>query len=254
MKAKKHFGQHFLVDPWTIEAIVQAINPKDNALVIEIGPGRGAITAPLIEKLGTLTAIEIDKDVKPWLEPLITKGLTLIEQDVLKVNWEAFHSPCYVLGNLPYNISTPLLIRLLRHTAIIPEMIFMVQKEVAHRITAKPHNKSFGRLSVMIQAFGDVELLFDVAPAAFSPPPKVDSAVFRFVSFKKPKLDPDCFKAFELLITRAFNQRRKKLRNNLKGFIDTSHLDALGISDLRPEDIATPIYIELFHRIHTSTA
>ncbi len=213
--ARKRFGQHFLVDHGVLDQIVRAVAPLPGQALIEIGPGLGALTQPLLERCGRLTVIELDRDLAArWRE---REGVTVIESDVLKVDFHALADaagqPLRVVGNLPYNISTPILFHLLPLAHRVRDLHFMLQKEVVDRMAAAPGRKDYGRLSVMLQWRFHIESLFIVAPEAFDPPPRVQSAVVRLQPLATPPLlDPALLGE---LVTVAFSQRRKLLRHSL---------------------------------------
>ncbi|MBH9551743.1 16S rRNA (adenine(1518)-N(6)/adenine(1519)-N(6))-dimethyltransferase RsmA [Inhella gelatinilytica] len=210
-QARKRFGQHFLTDTAVIDAIVRAIAPKAGEPMVEIGPGLAAMTQPLVERLGHLTVIELDRDLAARLRQ--HPHLTVVESDVLKVDFAQFPAGVRVVGNLPYNISSPILFHLLPFAHHVGDQHFMLQKEVIDRMAAEPGHKDYGRLSVMLQWRYDVEALFDVPPEAFDPPPRVMSAIVRMTPWKRPAvLDP---KVLEELVAVAFSQRRKLLRHTL---------------------------------------
>lgn len=210
-QARKRFGQHFLTDTAVIDAIVRAIAPRAGEAMVEIGPGLAAMTQPLVERLGHLTVIELDRDLAARLRQ--HPHLTVVESDVLKVDFAQFPTGVRVVGNLPYNISSPILFHLLPFAHHVCDQHFMLQKEVIDRMAAAPGHKDYGRLSVMLQWRYDVEALFDVPPEAFSPPPRVMSAIVRMTPWKQPAiLNP---KVLEELVAVAFSQRRKLLRHTL---------------------------------------
>jgi 16S rRNA (adenine1518-N6/adenine1519-N6)-dimethyltransferase len=212
---KKRFGQHFLADASVIDAIVDAIDPRPGEALVEIGPGLGALTGPLLERCAALTVIELDRDLAARLRK--QAGLTVVEADVLRVDFAALAAergqPLRVVGNLPYNISTPILFHLLEHVAQVHDQHFMLQKEVVARMAAAPGGRDYGRLSVMLQWRYAIEAVLDVPPEAFEPPPKVDSAVVRM----RPLRQVGAIDAVRLgeLVAVAFSQRRKLLRNTL---------------------------------------
>lgn len=243
---KKRFGQHFLNDSALIHAIVRAIHPQSDDHMIEIGPGLGALTLPLLDLLNTLTAIEIDRDLYATWQNRAKTNLELIHADALEVNYATLGSKLRLVGNLPYNISTPLIIHLLTYNESILDMHFMLQKEVVNRLAAQPGSKAFGRLSVMVQYHCEVEALFDVPPEAFDPPPKVDSAIVRLTPYKqKPYPNVDINK-LEKLVALAFSMRRKTLANNLKPLFSASAIETLGIDPkLRPEQLTVSDYVQL---------
>jgi 16S rRNA (adenine1518-N6/adenine1519-N6)-dimethyltransferase len=243
---RKRFGQNFLHNQHIITDILRALNPQAEDNLIEIGPGLGALTLPLLHKQLKFTAIEIDRDLyKYWLSlPAAQNNLTLINQDALTVDYASLGNSLRIFGNLPYNISTPLLIGFLRQINVIQDLHFMLQKEVVERLAASPGNKIYGRLSVMAQAFCDVEHLFDVPPTAFEPQPKVDSAVVRLTP--RPILPNIKFENLERVVACAFAMRRKTLANNLKKMFTADTLLDLGIdATLRPEQISVMDYIKL---------
>ncbi len=240
---KKRFGQHFLTDESVIEMLIEAINPHPSHHLIEIGPGQGVLSFPLLEYIDTLDLIEIDRDLVAFLSK--EKRFHIQEADVLMVDFSTYvPKPLRIVGNLPYNISTPLLFHLLQFSKDIQDMHFMLQKEVVDRITAAPGSKTYGRLSVMIQAYATVEALFDVQPEAFSPPPKVDSAVIRLVPLQNPLVKNHA--QFEKLVRQAFSMRRKTLKNNLKGCIPEEMLLQLPVDiHCRPEEISVQKFIQI---------
>lgn len=245
---RKRFGQNFLQSKHVIDDILRAINPQPDDNVLEIGPGLGALTQPLLRRLNYLTAVEIDTDLQKYLSELpIAQGkLNLIGDDALKIDYSQFGSKLRVVGNLPYNISTPLLILLLRFTSHIEDMYFMLQKEVVDRMAAEPGTKAYGRLSVMLQYHCDVEHLFDVSPEAFDPKPKVESAVVRLIPYVNSPFDCVAVDQLERLVASAFAMRRKTLTNNLKGIVSVAQLSELGIDGgKRPEQISVAEYVQL---------
>lgn len=212
---RKRFGQHFLTDTALIDAIVDLIAPQPGDTLVEIGPGLGAMTLPLLERHKPLTVIELDRDLAARLRK--RDDVEVIESDVLKVDFRALSqakgAPLRVVGNLPYNISTPILFHLLDAVDVVVDQHFMLQKEVVDRMAAAPGSKDYGRLSVMLQWRYDIESVLDVPPEAFDPPPRVDSAIVRMLPLKTPPaLDAALLGA---LVTSAFSQRRKLLRHSL---------------------------------------
>ncbi|MFC5740056.1 16S rRNA (adenine(1518)-N(6)/adenine(1519)-N(6))-dimethyltransferase RsmA [Dyella tabacisoli] len=238
-RPKKSFGQHFLHDKRYIERIVSAISPRPNDFVVEIGPGEGALTWPLLTAAGKLTAIELDTDLIPGLTAHAAEvgELNIIQADVLKVDFTALAhrhgvARLRIAGNLPYYISSPILFHCVEHAAAIEDMHFMLQKEVVDRMAAEPGSKVYGRLSVMLQLACRVEPLFYVPPGAFRPPPKVDSAVVRLIPLppeQLPDADPERLYA---IVKAAFAQRRKTLSNALKQLLDS---DAIRSADVDPK-------------------
>lgn len=222
MLAKKRFGQNFLHDKGMIGKIVRTITPKASDTIVEIGPGRGAITAPLLASGCRLEAVEIDEDLIPALLTTYPQ-LILHQADALKFDFTGISAPFRLVGNLPYNISTPLLFHLLQFSDRIQDMHVMLQREVVERICALPNNKDYGRLSVMLQYYAEVDRCFLIPPGVFDPVPKVESALLRLMLKKDRPLHRQQEKKLEELVKYAFAQRRKKVRNNLKGIM-TEHL------------------------------
>jgi 16S rRNA (adenine1518-N6/adenine1519-N6)-dimethyltransferase len=253
-RARKRFGQHFLHDHNIIQRIIRALHPKPHDNLVEIGPGEGALTYPLLSVSGRLTAIELDRDLIPRLQKGASgKGeLTLVNQDVLTVDLQdlGLAKPLRLVGNLPYNISTPLMFHLLAQSEWVSDMHFMVQKEVALRIIARANDpagnsKHYGRLSVMMQYYCDSEYLFDVPPSSFSPPPKVDSAVIRLTP-RPPEVEVDDLAVLESVVLAAFSQRRKTIANSLKKQLDSATISAL---DIDPTSRAENLTLQDFARI-----
>lgn len=245
---RKRFGQNFLQSRHVIEDILRSINPQAEDNVLEIGPGLGALTEPLLRRLKRLTAVEIDTDLQKYLSelPLGQGKLQLIAADALTVDYSQFGTELRVIGNLPYNISTPLLIHLLRFSPFINDMHFMLQKEVVERMAAQPGTKDYGRLTVMLQYHCEVEHLFNVPPEAFDPQPKVDSAVVRLTPYRESPFVKVATEHLERLVASAFAMRRKTLNNNLKGIISAEQLNELGIDGRRrPEQISVAEYVQL---------
>ncbi len=248
--AKKQLGQHFLADRHYIDKIVMAVNPKDGDRLVEIGPGQGAITLPLLRVHPQLTVIEFDRDLIAPLtaaaEPL--GELTIVHRDVLRVDFTelADGQPIRLVGNLPYNISSPILFHALEHAAVIRDMHFMLQKEVVDRMAAGPGSKVYGRLSVMLQAYCQVTSLFVVPPGAFRPPPKVDSAVGRLVPRDPATININDHKRFAEVVKAAFGQRRKTLRNALNNVVSAEQFIAAGVRpDARAEQLDVAEFIAL---------
>ncbi len=243
--ARKRFGQHFLVDDGLIHQIVRAIDPRPGQALVEIGPGLGALTQPVLERSGTLTVIELDRDLaKRWRA---RQGVTVIESDVLNVDFgalaQAAGQSLRVIGNLPYNISTPILFHLLPCADRVVDQHFMLQKEVVDRMAAAPGCKDFGRLSVMLQWRFDIESIIDVPPESFDPPPRVDSAVVRMT----PLAEPPAVDAARLgtLVTVAFSQRRKLLRHTLGRWLDEQHFAGSFDLQRRAEEVPVAEYVAL---------
>jgi 16S rRNA (adenine1518-N6/adenine1519-N6)-dimethyltransferase len=231
-RPRKRFGQHFLHEPRVLARIVDAVSPSASDFLVEIGPGEGALTAPLLQRSGKLDVIELDRDLAARLRGM--PGVTVHEGDALEFAFDQFPAGMRVVGNLPYNISTPLLFHLARYADRVRDMHFMLQLEVVERMVARPSTRAYGRLSVALQARFAMEKLFNVAKGAFRPPPKVESAVVRLVPLQQPlKVDED-------LLRRAFSARRKQLRNALPGvdFARAGIDPALRAENLSPEDYA----------------
>ncbi|MCH9637442.1 MAG: 16S rRNA (adenine(1518)-N(6)/adenine(1519)-N(6))-dimethyltransferase RsmA [Gammaproteobacteria bacterium] len=251
LPARKRFGQHFLHESFIIDKIVQAISPKKNDHMIEIGPGLGALTERLLPHLKNLAVIELDRDLIPLLEEkcAVLGKLTVYQGDVLKIDFHTLSKTKQIwrlVGNLPYNISTPLLFHCLEQANIIQDMHFMLQKEVVDRISAHPGQTSYGRLSVMIQYYCQVEKLFNVKPGAFQPPPKVDSAVIRLIPYKVLPHKANAPLLFAEIVKNAFNHRRKMLRNNLAHWLKEQEFSQLKInSTWRPEQLTISDYVKL---------
>lgn len=245
---RKRFGQNFLQDASIINQILQAINPQTGDNILEIGPGLGALTLPLLRRVDQMTAVEIDTDLQAYLTelPATQNKLNLVPADALTVDYSQFGSHLKVVGNLPYNISTPLLIRLLEYLPHIDAMYFMLQKEVVERMAAVPGTKDYGRLSVMLQYFCEVDHLFNVPPEAFNPKPKVDSAIVRLVPYRTSPFGEVDKDSLERIVASSFAMRRKTLNNNLKKIISADQLAQLGIdSTKRPEQISIAEYVQL---------
>jgi 16S rRNA (adenine1518-N6/adenine1519-N6)-dimethyltransferase len=243
-RAKKRYGQHFLHDRGTIERIVRAIGPCPGDRIVEVGPGRGAITAPLLRSAGSLDAIEIDTDVVPGLtERCAGLGeLRVHLADALEFDFRALRgdgAPLRLVGNLPYNVSTPLLFHFVSQIDAFASMHFMLQKEVVARMAAAPGSKTYGRLTVMLAPWVRVESLFDIGTGAFTPPPKVVSTFFALRPHSAPPFAIADHAAFARVVSAAFSQRRKTLRNSLSGLLDTDAIAAAGVDPgARPETLA----------------
>ncbi len=229
-RPRKSLGQHFLHDPGVLARLIAAIAPQPDDLMVEIGPGLGALTRPLLARLKHLHVVELDRDLAARLRALYDPArLTVHEADALAFDFGSLGSDLRVVGNLPYNISSPLLFHLAQFATHIRDMHFMLQKEVVERMAAAPATAAYGRLSVMLQARFRVEKLFNVPPGCFNPPPKVDSAVVRLVPLPAEAIPYQDEKRFAEIVARAFGQRRKTLRNTLKGLVDEASFAALGI-------------------------
>lgn len=234
-RPRKALGQHFLHDPGVLARIVAAIAPRADDRMVEIGPGLGALTRPLLARLGHLHIMELDRDLAARWRAEAAAGLpiTLHEADALEFDFGQLGLNLRVVGNLPYNISSPLLFHLAGHAAHIRDMHFMLQKEVVDRIAAAPATPAYGRLSVMLQARFSVQKLFNVPPGAFTPPPRVDSAVVRLIPLPAAAIPYRDAQRFAEIVARAFGQRRKTLRNTLKGCVDEAVFADLGIDPKR---------------------
>jgi 16S rRNA (adenine1518-N6/adenine1519-N6)-dimethyltransferase len=248
-RPRRRFGQHFLHDPAVIDKIVAAIAPRPGDLMVEIGPGHGAITLPLLERVGRLEVVELDRDlIGPLQAACAGRGELIVHNaDALSLDFAALagdRGRLRVVGNLPYNISTPLLFHLLSYGDCLQDMHFMLQKEVVARMAADPGTKAYGRLTVMLAAACRVEPLFEVGPGAFIPPPRVRSAVVRLTPWAEAPFPIPDRARFARIVSRAFSMRRKTLRNALKGVLDAAAIQAAGCDPgarpgtLRAEDFA----------------
>ncbi len=249
-RARKRFGQHFLHDREVIDRILQAIDPRPGQSICEIGPGRGALTVPLLQRCQQLTAIELDRDLAAGLPAQTAKygALNLIAADVLEFDFEQLpgDQPWRLVGNLPYNISTPLLFHLQAQLGRFEDMHFMLQKEVARRIVAAPGSASYGRLSVMLQLHTDCHELFDVGPESFTPPPRVNSSVIRMLPLARPRCEIGDPARFASIVETAFNQRRKTIANSLRSMVSREELLACEIDpQLRAENLGLEDYARL---------
>ena len=243
MKTRRRFGQHFLHDPGVLKRIVDAVAPAPGDAIVEIGPGAGVLTRPLLERVAHLTAIEIDRDLAAGLaHEFSSERLSVVCADVLDFDFSALPPDLRVVGNLPYNISTPILFHLARYAGRVRDMHFMLQLEVVQRMVAKHSTPEYGRLSVMLQTRFRMYKLFNVAPGAFRPPPKVESAVVRLVPIaEKPDWDQE---VLEKIVRQAFSARRKTLRNALP--LEPRDYEELGIDPkLRPENLAPADYVRI---------
>jgi 16S rRNA (adenine1518-N6/adenine1519-N6)-dimethyltransferase len=252
-QARKRFGQHFLTDKAVIAEIVDAIDPQPGQAMVEIGPGLAAMTQPLVERLGHLQVIELDRDLAARLRQ--HKQLTVHEADVLKVDITALAAglgmqTLRVVGNLPYNISTPILFHLLDHVALIQDQHFMLQKEVVERMVAAPSSAAYGRLSVMLQWRYAMEMVVEVGPMAFDPPPRVDSAVVRMTPHAQPAPLPVAL--LSELVQVAFSQRRKLLRHTLGKWLQERGVAADFDVQRRAEEVAVAEYVQLAQRVSAS--
>jgi 16S rRNA (adenine1518-N6/adenine1519-N6)-dimethyltransferase len=248
---RKRFGQHFLHDPYVLSRIVEAIAPQPGDALVEIGPGEGALTRPLLERIPRLTAVEIDRDLAAALAAEFPpERLEVIVADALEFDFGALSAAqsakLRVVGNLPYNVSTPLLFHLAAFAERVRDMHFMLQLEVVDRMAARHDTPAYGRLSIMLQRRFRIQRLFKVPPGAFRPPPKVESAVVRLTPLPAAEVAPVDEKLFAAVVTRAFGARRKTLRNGLSSLIDAAGLQGLGIDPgLRPENLSPADYIRI---------
>jgi 16S rRNA (adenine1518-N6/adenine1519-N6)-dimethyltransferase len=250
--ARKRFGQHFLTDGAVIDQIVQAIAPLPGDAMVEIGPGLAAMTQPLVERLGHLNVIELDRDLALRLRQ--HPQLSVTEADVLNVDFTALAASLQtqqmrVVGNLPYNISTPILFHLLDHVAVVKDQHFMLQKEVVERMVAAPSTANYGRLSVMLQWRYDMEMVLLVGPQAFDPPPRVDSAVVRMTPWPQPA-DVQ-LKLLSELVQVAFSQRRKLLRHTLGQWLEARAFSGVFDVKRRAEEVAVAEYVALAQALTT---
>jgi 16S rRNA (adenine1518-N6/adenine1519-N6)-dimethyltransferase len=242
--ARKRFGQHFLHDASVLERIIQAFAPQPSDHVVEIGPGRGVLTRKLAPRVNRVHALEIDRDLVAELDadPLLAENVTLYNADALSFDYCTLAEggrKLRVIGNLPYNISTPLLFHLLDQVNCLQDMCFMLQREVVERLCAQPNSKAYGRLGVMVQWRCRVEKLLTVKPGAFRPPPKVDSAVVRLSPHAQPPVAVNAEAVFAKVVQAAFAQRRKTLRNALRDFLDHEQIRALDIDPRRRGETLT---------------
>jgi len=254
--ARKRFGQNFLIDHGIIDSIVASVRPKPDQTVVEIGPGKGAITEGLVRSGARLHVVELDRDLHPILNAKFGDNprFTLHAFDALKFNFNDLienDQPLRVVGNLPYNISTPLIFHLLSFHPNIADMHFMLQREVVQRLAASPGSKAYGRLSVMAQYFCKVQSLFDVPPGSFDPAPKVQSAIVRLVPHTTLPMVAKDYKLFDRLVVAAFSQRRKTLRNTLRDWVTEEQFVAQGIDpSARAETLEVAQFVSLANLLH----
>ena len=245
--AKKKFGQNFLKDAAIIHSIIQSINPLPNDLLIEIGPGLGALTKPLLEKTNRLLAIELDRDIVSWMENEYSKkNITIFNEDVLNFNFNQFDQKIRIVGNLPYNISTPILFKCIDNILNIKDLHFMLQKEVVDRMIATPSSPEYGRLSVMLQYYFAMEHLLDVPKESFEPEPKVESSFVRLIPYEQYPFIANNIEQFARIVKEAFSQRRKTIRNTLKSFISENDFEKIGINPrLRAENLSVSDFVKI---------
>ncbi|MBW0147667.1 16S rRNA (adenine(1518)-N(6)/adenine(1519)-N(6))-dimethyltransferase RsmA [Marinobacter arenosus] len=254
-QARKRFGQNFLHDPGVIERIVRAINPKPDDAIVEIGPGLGAITEEILAVNPRLQVVELDRDLIPVLRTKFFNypEFRIHEADALKFDFSQLvegGNRLRIIGNLPYNISTPLIFHLLGQAGVVKDMHFMLQKEVVQRLAAVPGDNNYGRLGIMAQYFCKVQPLFEVGPGAFRPAPKVDSAIVRLVPHETLPHPAKDLGILQAVVRSAFNARRKTLRKALGGMISVEQLQSLGINDgLRPENLSLADYVLIADRL-----
>ena len=254
-RARKRFGQHFLIDPGVVDAILRSVHATKDDIVVEIGPGQGAITAALAASAGHLHAVELDRDLARRLRRQYesVESVTIHEADALAFDFSSLGDKLRIVGNLPYNISTPLLFHLLKSRDRITDMHFMLQKEVVARMAAAPGSKAYGRLGIMLGCHLNIESLFDVDRSAFDPPPEVTSAVVRLDPLPPGTFNIEDEALLSKIVTSAFMKRRKTIRNSLKDVVEIADLEAVGIDPgLRPEQISIPKYVELSNHLSSS--
>ncbi|GKS69830.1 dimethyladenosine transferase [Nitrosomonas sp. PY1] len=244
---RKRFGQNFLIDPYIIANIVAEINPQKDDRMIEIGPGLGALTNPLLQRLNHLSVIEIDRDIVARLKTLFSPDkLTIYAIDALKFDFSSLGSQLRTVGNLPYNISTPLLFHLSQYSENILDMHFMLQKEVVQRLTAKPGVSDYSRLSVMMQYHFNMTHVFNVPPQSFSPAPKVDSAIIEMIPRPRKNKNAHNELLFSQIVLAAFSQRRKTLRNTLQQYLAANDFNKIGIdSRMRAENLSVENFVTI---------
>ena len=256
-RPRKRFGQHFLHDREVIRRIVAAIDPRPGDRILEVGPGLGALTGPLLERCATMDAVELDRDLAARLEAMdwVRNGrLRLHRGDAQRFDYTALvdsGEKLRIVGNLPYNISTPLLFHLLTQARAIQDIHVMLQNEVVERLAAKPNARAYGRLSVMVQYRCHVEMLLRVGPSAFRPPPRVESAVVRLVPRDAPRVHVRNEEVFEEVVRRAFSHRRKTLRNALRELLTATHIEAVGVD---PGARAGVLSLEAFAALSNAVA
>ena len=255
-RARKRFGQNFLHDPAIINRLVDAIQPGKNEHFVEIGPGLGALTFQLVDRVAQLDLIEVDRDLVANLRQQLAdsgRDVHIHQADALNFDYAALgQHELRIIGNLPYNISTPLLFHLLSFSPLVSDMTFMLQKEVVDRICAEPDTKQYGRLSVMLQQACEVQALFRVSPGAFKPVPKVQSAVIRIIPKKQPQPPLHSRHSFEIVVRDAFSQRRKTIRNSLRNIFEPEQITCVGIAlDQRAENLSVEDFVKLANLHHS---
>ena len=245
--AKKKFGQNFLKDSSIIHAIIQSIQPLQDDLLVEIGPGLGALTKPLLEKTKHLFAIELDRDIINWMQNQYSKNnITIFNEDVLNFNFHQFDKKIRIVGNLPYNISTPILFKCIEDIKIITDLHFMLQKEVVDRMIAAPSSSEYGRLSVMLQYYFAMEHLVHVPKESFDPEPKVESSFVRLIPYDHYPFVANNIDQFGKIVKEAFSQRRKTIRNTLKNFMNANDFENIDINpQLRAENLSVSDFVKI---------
>ena len=245
--AKKKFGQNFLKDSSIIHAIIQSIQPLQDDLLVEIGPGLGALTKPLLEKTKHLFAIELDRDIVNWMQNQYLKNnITIFNEDVLNFNFHQFDKKIRIVGNLPYNISTPILFKCIEDIKIITDLHFMLQKEVVDRMIAVPSSSEYGRLSVMLQYYFAMEHLVHVPKESFDPEPKVESSFVRLIPYDNYPFVANNIDQFGKIVKEAFSQRRKTIRNTLKNFMNANDFENIYINpQLRAENLSVSDFVKI---------
>ncbi len=249
-RPRKRFGQHFLRDAGVIQRIVAAIDPRPGQRLVEIGPGEGVLTGPVLARAGRLEVVELDRDLAADLARRLGEpaGLVVHQADALRFDFSSLAAGerLRVIGNLPYNISTPLLFHLFSQAEVIEDMVFMLQKEVVDRLVAEPGSRQYGRLSVMARFYCSMDWLFDVAPEAFHPPPRVDSAIIRMRPRALDEVQRALHPALDAVVRAAFNQKRKTIRNSLKGVVDSGPIEATGVDPgARAETLSLDAFLNL---------
>ena len=245
--AKKKFGQNFLKDSSIIHAIIQSIQPLQDDLLVEIGPGLGALTKPLLEKTKHLFAIELDRDIVNWMQNQYSKNnITIFNEDVLNFNFHQSDKKIRIVGNLPYNISTPILFKCIKDIKIIADLHFMLQKEVVDRMIAAPSSSEYGRLSVMLQYYFAMEHLVHVPKESFDPEPKVESSFVRLIPYDNYPFVANNIDQFGKIVKEAFSQRRKTIRNTLKNFMNANDFENIDINpQLRAENLSVSDFVKI---------
>lgn len=257
-RARKRFGQNFLINHGIIREIVRAVHPQAEDHIVEIGPGKGAITELLADSCRHLRVIELDRDLVPWLKARFEKhpDFQLFQADALAFDFAQLATadrPLRIVGNLPYNISTPLIFHLLSYSTLVLDMHFMLQKEVVKRMAAQAGDSAYGRLSIMVQYYCAVEELFEVPPEAFDPAPKVDSAIVRLTPHRQLPFPANNVRILEKLVNLAFQQRRKTLRNSLKATLPTEIIDSLPVdTSVRAETLSLETFVALSNLLDES--